>query len=106
MDSSPPIPLAGEALKFWRKHFRPLADRGILTEADLESFAVLCVTWSKLVALSGIEPGPEAYREMIQLTNLTKQYQALARQFGLLPRERKQAKMDAPPKGQKDEFGF
>lgn len=100
----PPIPLAGEALTFWRSHYRRLKRSGILTRADVESFAVLCLTWGKIQSLAAIEPGADNYREMIQLINLVKQYQSLAKQFGLLPRERKAAKMDDATTTKKDEF--
>jgi phage terminase small subunit len=102
----PPIPLDREALAFWRKHYRRLEDAKVLTDADVESFAVLCLTWGKLQDLAGIRPGADTYREMIQLVNLLKQYQALAKQFGLLPRERKAARMDLDPPAEKDEFGL
>jgi phage terminase small subunit len=103
---APPIPLSGEALAFWARHAGRLAAAGILTDADRESFAVLCLTWAKVLTLSAFEPGAGHYREMVQLTNLLKQYQALARQFGLLPRERRAAKMDAEPPPPRDEFGL
>ena len=55
---------------------------------------MLCLTWGKLQDLAGVRPGADTYREMIQLMNLLKQYQALAKQFHLLPRDRKAAKAD------------
>ncbi len=102
----PNLPLSGPSRAFWDRHYTRLKKAGILTKADPDSFAVLCLMWGKLHALSECEPGADAYREMVQLVNLTKQFQAMAKQFGLLPRERKQAKMtvDAPEK--KDEFGL
>lgn len=106
MMSEPPIPLSGEAAKFWRRHFKRLKGRRILTRSDCESFAVLCLTWSKIVALSDTQPGADSYREMIQFSNLLKQYHSFAKQFGLMPRERKAAKMDTDPPKKKDEFGL
>jgi hypothetical protein len=102
----PPIPLAGEALAFWERHYRPLKRAGILTRGDLDSFALLAITWGKLVSISASEPGADQYREMVQFTNLNKQYQSLAKQFGLLPRERKTAKMDGGRRVKTDEFGL
>jgi phage terminase small subunit len=102
----PPIPLDAEALAFWQKHYRRLKRDGVLTRNDVESFAILCLTWGKVQSLAHYEPGADNYREMIQLVNLLKQYQSLAKQFGLLPRERKAAKMEAPAREKKDEFGL
>lgn len=102
----PPIALDYESRAFWNKHYRRLKRAGVLTSADVDSFAVLCMTFGKVQQLSGIAPGAANYREMIQLTNLLKQYQALAKQFALLPRERKQAKMEVTPPAKKDEFGL
>lgn len=104
----PPIPLSGEALKFWKRHALRLKKAGILSDRSEDSFVLLCQTWGMVQALSGIEPGADAFREMIQLNNLLKNYQSLAKQFGLLPRDAKQAKMDAPPPAKKaaGEFTF
>jgi hypothetical protein len=100
----PPVPLTGHALSFWDRHAPRLEAAGILTAADAESFAVLCLTWDKLVALSAYPPGADSFREMVQLVNLKKQYHAYAKQFGLMPRERRAAKMDQDPPAQTDEF--
>lgn len=104
MTPDPPLPLAGEALAFWHRHVPRLTAAEVLKPADLDAFAVLALVWGKLYQLAPVAPGEANYREMIQLVNLTKQFQALARQFGLLPRERKQAKMDVDPPPKKDEF--
>jgi len=103
---SPPFPLSATARDFWDRHNGRLRAAGVLTDADVESFLLLCQVWGKLQALDAVAPGPERYREMIQYTNLSKQYFTLARQFGLLPRERKAAKMETEPAKAKDEFGF
>lgn len=102
----PNLPLTGEAREFWNRHYWRLKRARVLTKADPDSFALLCLVWGQLYALSGIQPGADAFREMIQFTNLTKQYQALAKQFGLLPRERKAAKMEVEAPAKKDEFGL
>lgn len=104
MSPEPPLPLNRSAREFWDRHHDRLRAAGILTDADVDSFAVLCLTWSKLAAIAGTDPGADQFREMIQLDRLTKQYRDLAKQFGLLPRDRRMAKMDAERPAAKDEF--
>jgi len=104
--NAPPIPLAGEARKFWTRHAARLRAAGLLTEADLDSFAVLCLTWGKLVEISKNKTGAERFREMVQLNQLLKQYQQYAREFGLMPASRKRAKLDPNTPPAKDEFGL
>ena len=99
-----PVKLEGEAKRYWQEHARPLTDAGILTERDVDSFALLCRVWGMLCELDS-GPGADNFRTMNQFVNLSKQYQSLAKQFGLLPRERKSAKMDIEP-AEKDEFGL
>lgn len=106
MNAVPPLPLNPTARAFWDRHHDRLRKAGILTDADVDSFAVLCLTWSKLYALAAIEAGADQFREMIQLDRLTKQYRDLAKQFGLLPRDRRMSKMDADEKPTTDEFGL
>lgn len=103
---SPPLPLNSVARAFWDRHHDRLQAAGLLTDADVDSFAVLCVTWSKLTVVAQSEPGAEQFREMVQLNQLLKQYQAYAREFGLLPRDRKRSKLDAEAPPTKDEFGL
>lgn len=103
---APPLPLDPVALAFWDRHAGRLTAAGLLTAADVDSFAVLAVTWSKLATAAKCEPGAETYREMVQFVALLKQYQALAKQFGLLPRDRKAAKLDTEPPPPRDEFGL
>lgn len=100
-----PIELTGQAAAFWERHYARLVERGILTDADLDTYALLCITWEKLVGLQAVAAGPDNYREMVQFVNLNKQYQSLAKQFGLMPRDRKAGKgMDDGPSQKKDEF--
>lgn len=101
-----PLPLNKTAREFWDRHHDRLRAAGLLTDADVDSFAVLCVTWSKLAAISASEPGAGMFREMVQLNQLLKQYHAYAREFGLLPRDRKRSKLDAEAPAAKDEFGL
>lgn len=100
----PPIELTGESLVYWKAHSKKLKDAGILTDRDVHSFALLCRIWGMMQELDA-QPGSQNYRAMIQFTNLSKQYAALAKQFGLLPRERKAANMEMDSK-QVDEFGL
>lgn len=102
----PTLPLSGAAKSFWGRHAKRLQKAKVLTDSDLDSFTVLCVTFGMIDRLKEVEPGADAYREMVQFCNLLKQYQALAKQFGLLPRERKQAKMSTEPEAEKDEFNL
>jgi phage terminase small subunit len=102
----PTLPLNRTARDFWDRHHDRLRAAGLLTDGDVDSFCVLCVTWSKLAAISQHEPGADQFREMVQLNQLLKQYQQYAREFGLMPRDRKRSKLetDAPPT--RDEFGL
>lgn len=102
----PPIPLAGEALRFWQKHYRRLKRAGVLTAADVESFALLCVVWGRIQDLQSRPWVEDDFRSPIQLDRLLKQYHAYAKQFGLLPRERKQSRMEVTPAAKKDQFGL
>jgi hypothetical protein len=76
----------------------------VLTSSDANSFTILCYTYGMIAELSHIKPGADNYREMVQVGRLLKEYQSLAKQFGLLPRERKQSKMNTEPAPEKDEF--
>jgi phage terminase small subunit len=106
MATAPPLPLNAVARAFWDRHHDRLRRAGLLTDADVDSFAVLCVLWSKLAVLSAAEPGADQFREMVQLNQLGKQYHAYAREFGLLPRDRKRSKLEADEQPKKDEFGL
>ena len=105
MNAPPPLPLNPKAQEFWDRHHDRLTAAGILTPADVDSFAVLCVVWGKIAALAWVEPGPENYRQLIQLDRLTKQYAQMARQFGLTPLSRG-AKLDGDASKPKDEFNL
>lgn len=102
----PTLFLDPTARAFWDRHLARLTAAGLMTDADRDSFAVLCVTWSKLAMVARSEPGPDNFREMVQLNQLLKQYQAYAREFGLMPRDRKRSKLDGEPPPAKDEFGL
>lgn len=102
----PTAPLTGPAREYWDRHAPRLAAAGVLTESDRDAMTLLCQTWARVQVLDQVEPGPDNYREAIQYTNAVKQYERLAKQFGLLPRERKAAKMSVEPAAKKDEFGL
>lgn len=106
MKPVPPIDLDSIAQAFWDRHAGRLAEAGILTDADLDTFAVVCQCWSKVQALSACGIGADHFREAVQLNNMLKQFHSYAKQFGLLPQARKAAKMDAAPPPKKDEFGL
>lgn len=102
----PPIELTGEALAYWNRHASRLRASGTLTDSDLDAFCILCDLWEKFTELRELKTGADNFREMIQLSNVQKQYHAYAKQFGLLPRERKTAKMETEPPKAKDKFGL
>ncbi len=102
----PPAPLGPDARRFWETHYRPLRRAGVLTRSDLESFALLCVVWGKIQELQAQPVEFDDFRGPIKLDRLLKQYHAFAKQFGLLPRERKTSKMEVTRPSKKDEFGL
>ena len=106
MKNAPPIELAGEALAFWNRHHERLRAAGLLTDADLDTFAVLCVAWGKFTTLSAVKAGAESFREMVQLNQLLKQLHTYGREFGLFPRDRKRSRLDGDAAPRKDEFGL
>jgi phage terminase small subunit len=102
----PTLPLDRAAQAFWDRHADRLQAAGLLTPGDVDSFSLLCVTWSKLNTIAASEPGADNFREMVQLNQLLKQYQQYAREFGLLPASRRKSKLDAEAPAKKDEFGL
>lgn len=102
----PPLPLSAAARGFWDRHYARLTAAGLMTDADVDSFAVLCVAFGTVAALSTSATGADYFRENVQLDRAQKTYKLLASEFGLTPRGRKRDKLtpDAPPT--KDEFGL
>jgi len=92
-----PKTLAGEAAEYWRRNAPILIKAGLLTDADRDSFIVLCLTWERLCKAT--DAGT------IEWVCLSKQYQNFAKSFGLTPAARKSLKveLDQPVS---DEFGF
>jgi phage terminase small subunit len=102
----PPLPLNDVARAFWDRHHDRLRADGLLTDADLDTFAVLCVAWAKFVTLSTTVAGADKFREMVQLNQLLKQIHTYGREFGLFPRDRKRSKLNTDAPSTKDEFGL
>ena len=90
-----------DAKTFWRRHAPALIKAGLLTERDVESFALLCRTWSTMKSVdTTLDP-----KGIMKFVGLSKQYQTLARQFSLLPVHRKRDKIDTEPV-KEDEFNL
>ena len=94
-----PKHLTNEAREFWDNHAKRLQQNGLLTEADRESFILVCEIWKLLRNCDQTLDAKSALRWQ----SLVKQYVVLARQFGLLPKDR--IKMALIP-DEKDEFGI
>ncbi|MDY3558111.1 P27 family phage terminase small subunit [Gemmata sp. JC673] len=100
----PPVPLTQHARAYWDRHYARLEEAGVITAADAESFALLCVVWGKIQELQALPASAGDFRTPISLDRLLKQYHAYAKQFGLLPQARKQSKMTVTPPKKKDEW--
>lgn len=94
-----PKHLKNEAAEFWRKHAPELQRVGLLKPTDAEGFALLCEVY-RLIRTT--DPEIDS-KHAILFVSLLKQYQQLAKQFGLLPKDR--AKL-FKEKQQLDEFGL
>lgn len=99
----PPLILTAPARAFWDRHYPRLRAAGLMTDADADSFALLCVCWGKLAHLTANE-SDEGFRNGVQLNQLLKQFQLYAREFGLFPRDRQRSKLNTEPAAPKDEF--
>ena len=93
----PPTTLDGEALKFWKRNAPILEKAGVLTEADHDSFHLLCTCWGKLQDKEVTDP--------MRFVALAKQIQNLMKAFGLTPEARKRLKISLEPEVA-DEFGI
>lgn len=104
---TPTVELNPEARAFWDRHAERLAAAGILTEHDVDAFTLLCQTWSRVQDLAAATANdPSDFRAAIQYTNVVKQFERLASQFGILPRVRRSAKMNLQPEPERDPFGL
>lgn len=82
--------LEGEARKFFNRNKRRLEQMSLLTEADFDSFCALC----EIHGLRRTVYPPKDSREALSYNSLTKNYLALLKQFGMLPRDRKRSKLE------------
>ena len=93
--------LTGEASEFWDRHYDRLTEARVLTEGDTDSFALLCEIWQHIRQTN---PDSDS-KQAVKYIALVKQYMALAKQFGLMPRERKKSGLFLMKELQ-DEFGI
>lgn len=73
--------LESEGKAFFKKHSKALTDENKLDERNSDSFALLCQVWALIRATDPLE-SPQAGLRYI---GLIKQYQAIAKMFGLMP---------------------
>ena len=82
--TEPPDYLDAVALDFWRRHAQALRDADLLSPQDIDSFALLCLVWSKCRSM--IADPASSWR----ITNdAISQFHKLAKHFSLLPDARK-----------------
>lgn len=86
-----PTHLQGEAAKFWTRNAKRLQDAGILNDDSFDGFVLLCETWGHRAEA---DPKSKDPKERIWYVALNKQCQALLKQYGLLPRDRKRCDME------------
>jgi phage terminase small subunit len=85
--------LTGDAISFWDRNAKHLIESEMLGEKDADSFAILCDIYRLLRASNPLIDSKEA----IRYSAMTKQYITLAKQFGMLPRDRKKSKLEHEP---------
>ena len=95
----PPKTLTADALEFWKRNAPTLTRAGLLTDADKDSFLLLCKVWGRLIEAE------QSNLDAIKFVALAKQFQNLAKSFGLTPEARKRLKINLDVK-QTDEFGW
>ena len=95
-----PRELDETAAKFWDRHAKRLRDEGLLTPATFDSFVLLCRTFA---VLQRHDPDNTADKmAVIKFIALSRQYQQLARGFGM-----NTDKPKVPQQGSEvDEFGI
>lgn len=86
-----PSGLKGEAAKFWDRHSSRLEQDGLLDDNSFDGFTHLCEVHALKCAA---QPEGGDPKERVWFIGLSKQYQALMKQFGLLPRDRKRADLE------------
>jgi phage terminase small subunit len=85
--------LEGEAISFWDRNVKHLQESGMLSEKDIDTFAMLCDIYGEYRAC---DPRKDS-KEAIRYSAMTKQYFQFAKQFGLLPVARKKSKLEHEP---------
>lgn len=93
----PPKKLSGEALEFWKRNAPLCEQMGTLTDADADTFAILCEVWKKLADTDEMDT--------IRYVCLTKQFSNYSKLFGLDPVSRKKLGVSLDPTIE-DEFGL
>lgn len=88
------------AREFWQRHWPRLAAAGVVEAADADTFTLLCRTWSELQTVDTAEEKVGT----IKFVALSKQYERLAKQFHLLPAERKRRGISLEPAATDGEF--
>ena len=94
-----PKHLTAEAKEFWTNHSKRLIRAGLLTEAEKETFALCCEVYKQL---RNCDPTLDA-KSALRWQSSVKQFVVLAKQFGLLPKDRLKMKLEPD---EKDEFGI
>jgi hypothetical protein len=96
-----PSYLQGEAREYWKRHANRLQAAKLLTDADAESFALLCEIWGLVRSTAPSESSAAALRYI----GLVKQYFAIGKQFGMFAKDRKRSGIEIE-QIQQDEFGL
>jgi phage terminase small subunit len=91
--------LPDEAADYWKRNAPTCEKLGTLTDADRDTFTLLCLTWARLVACEANSGSVHEY------VCLAKQYQNLCKSFGLDPLSRKKLGVSIE-EDVKDEFGI
>lgn len=81
-----PVKLEGEAKAFWDANQLRLEKEGVLSNNSLHSFLVLCQLWQVIRTTDPTDP-----KSLLRWTSSVKQYNAYAKEFGLLPWSAKKA---------------
>jgi hypothetical protein len=88
-----PTWLKDEAKEFWSRHWSRLVEEGSVSpERDVEGFSLLCEIWR---ILRNTDPCRDS-KEGLRYGAMLKQYNAYGKQYGLFPKDRKQAGFDKP----------
>ena len=92
--------MTDKAADYWKRNAPHCERMGTLTDADRDSFAVLCETWARLQDCINSGGGVHEY------VCLAKQFQNLTTSFGLDPLSRRRLKIDDTPAEAPDPFGL